>query len=666
VPHLPLIVNIGVALTLSLAGGLLARRLGLPTLVGYLLAGVAISPFSPLWVGDTDAIAQLAEVGVILLMFGIGLHFSFKDLWQVRDIAVPGAIIQMAVISILGFALASQWGFTTGGAWVFGIAVSVASTIVLLRGLMDNGWLDTTHGRVAVGWLVFEDLATVAILVLLPTVVGGAGGPWWVPVWAIAKAILFVVLMVFVGQRVVPAVLGRVVRTRSRELFVLVALTLAVGTALASSAVFGISLALGAFVAGVVVSESPFSHQISADLLPFREAFAVLFFVSVGMLVNPIYVVDHWKEVLILLVLIVVVKGGVSAAIGFALPYPARTALILGAGRGQVGEFSFIVGQAGLGLGLIDMQQYSLILAGAIGSITINPLMFRMVGPTERWLQQYPSIWKRLNRHGPAQPPATETLTGHAVIVGSGRVGRHINQVLTQLSVPRIVVENDPNRLDTLRRLGVPVLYGDAASSEIMEHARLDKAKLLVITLPDDVAALTVVMMARIRSSTLPIIARASTWDGARRLLEAGANDVIRPELEGGIAMVRRTLLDLDLNVNEIERYADEVRREGLGDAAAPGSERARLLDDLVRAARHVEIRWVTMEGTSPLAGHTLAESALRKKTGVSVVAIVRLGRVINNPDPDSRLEAGDRIALLGTPEQVEAVDQLFHPVMPG
>lgn len=649
-------MNISVALALSLAGGLLARRLGLPTLVGYLLAGIAISPFSPFWVGDTEAIAQLAELGVILLMFGIGLHFSFKDLWQVRDIAIPGAIIQMAVVSVLGWLLASQWGFSNGGAWIFGISVSVASTIVLLRGLMDNGWLESSHGRVAVGWLVFEDLATVALLVLLPTLIGPGTEGWWVPGWAIVKAILFVVLMIVVGQRVVPAVLGRVVRTQSRELFVLVALTLAAGTALASSALFGVSLALGAFVAGVVVSDSPFSHQISADLLPFREAFAVLFFVSVGMLVNPVYVFANWPKVLVLLFLIVVVKGLVSAAIGFAWPYPARTALILGAGRSQIGEFSFIVGQAGLGLGLIDTQQYSLILAGAIGSITLNPLMFRLVGPMERALQRHPRAWRLLNRHGPALPPLTETLEGHAVIVGSGRVGRHINEVLTRLNVPRLVVENDPARIEKLRSLGTPVLYGDAASSEVLRHARLDKARLLVVTLPDDVSGLAVVMMARRASATLPIIARASTWDGAQRLREAGVNAVVRPEVEGGVAMVRHTLLDLDLNVNEIERYVDEVRREGLGEAAAPGSARARLLDDLVRAARHVEIRWVSLEGTSALAGATLAESALRKRTGVSVVAIMRDGHVMNNPDAETLLEAGDRIALLGTPEQVAAV----------
>ena len=662
-PHLPLVVNITVALALSLAGGLIARRLGLPTIVGYLLAGVAISPFSPVWVGDTNAITQLAEFGVILLMFEIGLHFSFQDLWRVRDIAIPGALLQMLIITMLGAWLAGSWGFSTGGAWVFGVAVSVASTIVLLRGLMDHALLATRHGKVAIGWLVFEDLATVAILVLLPTLVGGSGGPWWVPFWAVAKAVLFVGLMVVVGQRVVPAILWRVVRTRSRELFILVALTLAAGTALASSALFGVSLALGAFVAGVVVSESEFSHQINADLAPFREAFAVLFFVSVGMLINPAYLLSQWPKVLVLSVLIVVVKGLVSAAIGFLWPYPAKTALILGAGRGQIGEFSFIVGQAGLGLGLLSNEQYSLILAGAIVSITVNPLMFRLVDPAERWLQHFPAVWRVLNRHGPPSPEAPKPLTDHIVIVGSGRVGRHISEVLTQLNVPRLVVESDPARLEKLQSLGVPVLYGDAANSEILDHAGLERARALVITLPDDAAATAVALIARHRAPHLHIIARASTWDGAKRLREAGADEVVRPELEGGVEIVRRTLLNLELALEDIVRYTDLVRREELAEADRPSVERTRLLEDLVMAARHVDMRWLSVSSGSALADQTLAASRLRSRTGVSVVAIVRDGALIGNPGPEDVIRAGDRVAVIGSPEQLPAAEALLGAV---
>ena len=580
-PHLPLLVNITVALALSLVGGLAARRIGLPTIVGYLLAGLAISPLTPGFTADTHSIAQLAELGVILLMFGIGLHFSFDDLWRVRDIAIPGALLQMAIVTVLGAQLAGWWGFSTGGAWVFGVAVSVASTMVLLRSLMDHGMLDSPHGKVAIGWLVFEDLITVAILVLLPSLVGRSTGPWWLPWWAVVKAGLFIGLMLVVGHRVIPIVLTRVVRTRSRELFILVALTLAAGTALAASALFGVSLALGAFVAGVVVSESEFSHQISADLLPFRETFAVLFFVSVGMLVNPSYLLAHWQQVLAASFLIVVVKGFVSAVIGFLRPYPARTALILGAGRGQIGEFSFIVGQAGLGLALITAEQYSLILAGAIVSITVNPLMFRLIDPAERFLQKFPALWRFLNRHGPPHPARVEPLSGHVVIVGSGRVGRHISEVLTQLKVPRLVVEVDPVRLALLRRLGVPVLFGDAASSEILDHAGLERARALIVTLPDDAAAGAVVMAARARSPELRIIVRASTWEGARRLRDIGANHVVRPELEGGIEIVRRTLLDLELPVDDVARYVELIRQEELAEADQLSAAREQLLLEL-------------------------------------------------------------------------------------
>jgi CPA2 family monovalent cation:H+ antiporter-2 len=434
---------------------------------------------------------------------------------------------------------------------------------------------------VAIGWLVFEDLITVAILVLLPSLVGRSEGPWWLPWWAVVKAGLFIGLMLIVGHRVIPLVLARVVRTRSRELFILVALTLAVGTALAASALFGVSLALGAFVAGVVVSESEFSHQISADLLPFRETFAVLFFVSVGMLVNPAYLAANWTHVLAVSFLIVVVKGVVSAAIAFMLPYPGRTALILGAGRGQIGEFSFIVGQAGLGLALITAEQYSLILAGAIVSITANPLMFRLIDPAERWLRSFPALWQFLDRHGPPHPVKVEPLSGHVVIVGSGRVGRHISEVLTQLNVPRLVVEVDPARLAILNRLGVPVLFGDAASSEVLDHAGLERARALIVTLPDDAAAGAVVLAARARSPELRIIVRASTWDGARRLRDSGANHVVRPELEGGIEIVRRTLLDLELPVDDVARYVDLIRQEELAEADQLSAAREQLLQEL-------------------------------------------------------------------------------------
>jgi len=613
---LPLLVNIAVALGYALVGGVVARRIGLPTIVGYLVAGVALGPFTPGFRGDPESINQLAEFGVILLMFGIGMHFSFRDLWQVRAVAIPGAIIQMIVISVAGYALAAAWGWTTGGAWLFGIALSVASTVVLMRGLMDYALLDTGAGRVAIGWSVVEDLLTVAILVVLPALVGGTDGGWGTMALAAAKAVAFLALMLVVGSRVLPAILGSIAHTKSRELFVLVALIAAVGTALASAHFFGVSLALGAFVAGVVVSESPFSHQVGADLVPFRDAFAVLFFVSVGMLVNPHYVLEHWSQVLAVTAVVVVGKGVVCAAICFVLPAPVRTSLVVAAGRSQIGEFSFIIGQAGLGLGLLTQTQYSLILAGAIVSITLNPLVLRLVAPAERAIKRRPRLWQRLNRDVVDPPPPADTLNNHVIIVGCGRVGRHIAETLGRIKIPRIVVEADPQRLVRLRELGVPVLYGDAANSEILEHAALSRARALVITLPDDAAAIMVVMTARSEAPNLRIIARASTWDGAARLLKAGANDIVRPELEGGIEIVRRTLIDLDIPFKDVQRYTDLVRREGLSDSERLSHEQMRVLDHLMNAPLDLNLRWIEVPDGSPLAGRSLTETSLREKTG--------------------------------------------------
>ena len=660
--ELPLLVNITVALGYALLGGLLARRIGLPTIVGYLAAGVALGPWTPGFQGDPAAIRQMAEFGVILLMFGVGLHYDVSDLWQVRRVAIPGAVIQMAVVATLGYWLGRAWDMTPSGAWIFGIAGSVASTVVLLRSLMDHGWLDSPAGKVAVGWLVVEDLLMVAILVLVPALTASStSGPWITAAIAVGKAVLFVALMMFVGTRVVPFVLGRVAHTRSRELFVLVALTMAVGTALGSAAFFGVSLALGAFVAGIIVSESPFSHQIGADLLPFREAFAVIFFVSIGMLVNPQYVASHWDRLLMVSVLIVIGKAVVSGILATLLGCSAHTTLVVAAGRSQIGEFSFIVGQTGVALGVLGESEYSLILAGAIVSITLNPMIMRMVEPAERALRRRPALWRLLDRRSAEPTPSTEALSDHIVIVGCGRVGRHIAETLGRLEIPRIVIESDPIRVDKLHELGVPVLYGEAGNSEILAHAALSRARALVITLPNDSAALSVVSAARMLAPDLHIIARASTWDGAKQLRADGAGEVVRPELEGGVEIVRRTLLELRLPMREVQRYTEIVRTEGMDESERPSLERTRILRELVGAAHDLEIGWITVAHDSPLAGRRIADASLREAIGVSVVAISRTGAVVSNPGPDVIFVPGDRVAIIGAPEQLALAESVFQ-----
>ena len=652
-----LLVNIGVALCVAFVGGFLARQLKLPTIVGYLLAGVAIGPFTPGFVGDVESIGQLAELGVIFLMFGVGLHFSLGDLWRVRDIAVPGALGQMALATLLGVGLSQLWGWSLTSGLILGLAVSIASTVVLLRGLMDQGLLNTRHGQAAVGWLVLEDLATVLILVALPALSAGQGGLDWAGIgWTLLKAGLFIGLMLVVGGRVVPWLLLRTARTRSRELFFLVILAVALGTALGSAAFFGVSLALGAFLAGVVVSESPLSHQVGVDVLPFQEVFAVLFFVSVGMLVNPAYLLANAGHVLALTALIVVGKSLLAALIGFCFPHPARTALVVAAGLSQIGEFSFIVGQAGLALGLLHPDQYALILAGALLSITLNPAMFRLIAPTERFLKRFPAVWRRLDHHGPSPAPVSDQLPGHVVVVGWGRVGHHIVDVLEHVKIPRLVVEADAIRVEALQNQGVPTLFGDAANSEILTHAKLDRARALVVTVPDEASAALVVSAARRLAPALPIIARAATQAGVTRLAALGAQEVIHPELEGGLAIVRHALIQLGLPLREVQKYADLVRREHYDVEINSVAER-QVLQQLLNAAQGIEVTWVRLPDDHPLVGRTLADADLRAQTGASVVAVFRDGRLLPNPKSGTVFQAGDRIGLIGDEDHLQAAE---------
>jgi CPA2 family monovalent cation:H+ antiporter-2 len=662
VHDLPLLVNVAAALAYAAAGGLLAQRLRLPPIVGYLLAGVAIGPFTPGFVGHTETLRQLAELGVVFLMFGVGLHFSLQDLWTVREVAVPGTLVHMGAVTAAGYALGRALDWSPPAALVLGVAVSVASTVVLVRALMDRGLLDTPHGKVALGRVVCEDLATVAILVLLPLLTARpGGGGLQAALLGVGKAALFVVLMLVVGRRVVPWVLDRVVHARAREIFVVVAFTLTVGTALASAAWFGVSLALGAFLAGVVVRESRYRHQVDADILPFREVFSVLFFVSVGMLVNPAYLAAHWREVAALSALVVVGKTCIAALTGFLFARQARTALVVAAGLSQIGEFSFIVGQAGLSLGILDASQYPLILAGALVSITVNPLVFRLVAPVEHALRRRPRLWRVLDRPGPQPPSPPATLRDHVVIVGAGRVGGHLAEVLGRLEVPHLVVESDPSIVGARIAAGMPVLFGDAANSDILRHANLAQARALVVTLPDETAAAIVVVTARHEAPSLFVLSRAATREGASELLALGAQEIVHPEMEGGIQVLRRTLLALGFPLRTVQAYADAVRRQEFGRAGG-GSESHRVLEHLVRAARDLELGWATVSPASEVAGQSLAAANLRGRSGASVIAIARGEGLISNPDPQVTLQPGDHVAVLGTPTQVEAMEALLQP----
>lgn len=658
--ELPLLINIAAALVAAFIGGLLARRLRLPTIVGYILAGIAIGPFTPGFVGDIATISQLAELGVIFLMFGVGLHFSLRDLWAVRDTAIPGAIAQTIIATVLGFGLTRLWGWSTSAGLVLGLAISVASTVVLLRGLMDNGLLNTSHGKVAIGWLVLEDLATVLMLVLMPALFGQEGGnPLLTAGSALLSAALFVGMMVFLGARAVPWLFMRIVNTRSRELFILAVVALALGTAVGSAELFGVSLALGAFLAGIVIGESSLSHQVGADVAPFRETFAVLFFVSVGMLVNVSYLIANAGHVLALTALIVLGKFVVTVLLGVFFPRPARTMLVVAAGLSQIGEFSFILGQAGVSLGVLTQDQYSLILAGALLSILINPLMFRAITPIESLLKRAPRLWRLLDRHGPTPALPAETLVDHVVIVGYGRVGQHLVAVLNQLKIPRLVVERDAPRATEFEQQGVQTLFGDAANSEVLSHTSLERARALVITVPDEAAAEMIVASARQIAPDVPIIARAASQAGMAHLNKLGARDVIYPELEGGLEVLRVTLLALGYPMLDVQQYTDAVRHDQYNTAITTPEER-RVLDQLLRTVRGMEIAWVTLTDASAVVNRSLIDASIRERTEASIIAILREGQVIANPKSATVFRAGDIVGLIGDVQQVAQARQLL------
>lgn len=651
---LPLLITITLALVAAFFGGILARRVGLPTIVGYLLTGIVIGPFTPGYVSDVETIQQLAELGVIFLMFGVGLHFSFKDLWRVRDIAIPGALIQTALATLFGFGLSQLWGWTASAGIVLGLAISVASTVVLLRGLMDNLLLNTSHGQAAVGWLVMEDILSVLILVLMPALHFGSGGLNWASLAVtLLKAAAFVVIMFFAGARVIPWMLERIAHTRSRELFILAILAVTLGTAMGASELFGVSLALGAFVAGAIISQSRLSYQVGADVFAFREAFSVLFFVSVGMLVNPVFLWENLGQVTSLTILVVIGKLLIVLLLGLLFPRPARTFLVVAVGLSQVGEFSFIIGQGGVSLNLLSPNQYSLILAASLISITINPFMYRLLPVLERTLRRVPGFWRQLESNRPLPELDEQQLRDHVVIIGYGRVGKHLVKVLTTLDVPQLVIESDVERVEELNQQGIATLYGDAANSEVITHAGLANARALVVTVPQETASAMVVSSARNLNPNLPVIVRAASAEGVHHLFSLGANHVVHPELEGGLGMVHDTLLQLGYPLREVHAYARSVRRDAYN-IESISSDEHRSLHDLVSAADSIEITWLQLSEESPLVGQTLGDSDIRSRTGASVIALIRDNRLIANPKSSHDFRAGDRVGLIGEAEQIE------------
>jgi CPA2 family monovalent cation:H+ antiporter-2 len=550
--HTPLIAAIVGGIVLAFLLGAVAHRLRISPLVGYLLAGVVVGPFTPGFVADHELIAELAEIGVILLMFGVGLHFSLKDLLSVKSIAVPGALVQITVATSLGWALAWWLGWPTLAGLVFGLALSVASTVVLLRALQERRLVETLQGRIAVGWLIVEDIFMVAVLVLLPPVAeiyltvdqagaGPAGGELAVTLaLTLGKVAAFVAIMLLVGRRVVPWILHYIAHTGSRELFRLAVLSIALGIAFGAAALFGVSFALGAFFAGMILSESELSHQAAQETLPLRDAFAVLFFVSVGMLLDPTILVDQFWPLLATMAIILLGKSAAAFLIVRLFGHTTVTALVISASLAQIGEFSFILAGLGLALGILPEQAQDLILAGAILSILMNPTFFVLLdGLKSRWTLATQDAGAGEATVARQEITLTE-LTGHYIVVGYGRVGSVIGDALRAARLPMLVIEDSNAAATGIAGPGLEVIIGNAADPNVLAAAAPATARAIFVAVPNAFEAGTIVEQARASNPALPIIARAHSEAERQHLVDHGATHTIIAERELALEMLRK------------------------------------------------------------------------------------------------------------------------------
>jgi CPA2 family monovalent cation:H+ antiporter-2 len=533
-PHeLTLVTTIAASFGLALLLGWLAVRLQLPAILGYLVAGILVGPATPGFVADMTLSSQLAEIGVMLLMFGVGLHFSIADLLEVRRIAVPGAIAQIGLAMLLGALVAGTWGWDLGEGLVFGLALSVASTVVLIKALELRGVLSSLNGRIAVGWLVVEDLVMVVALVVLPPLSGwlsgaedASAGPdeLWLPfLTTVGGVAAFAVLMLVAGRRVFPWMLWQIARTGSRELFTLFVVAAALGIAYGASALFGASFALGAFFAGTVMRESHLSHRAAQESLPLRDAFAVLFFVSVGMLFDPQIVVARPLEVLAVVAIIVFGKSVAALGLVLAFRYPLNTAFTVAASLAQIGEFSFILAGEARQLELMTDDGYDLVIAGAIISIALNPFVFRAIDPIEAWTLARSALARALTRRDdplaelPMSVPSSE-VTGHTVLVGHGTVGSRVRAGLDATGTRVVVAEVNREIVEALRSRGVHAVAGDAGDPEVLIQAHIARAAQLIVTAPDAIAARKMIETARILKPDIVLYIRAQNAEAAALL----------------------------------------------------------------------------------------------------------------------------------------------------
>ena len=638
--------------------GLLLQRLGLPIILGYIAAGIILGPHTGgFTVSSNHEIELLAEIGVALLLFALGLEFSLKDLKPVRKIALFGTPLQLLLTMGLGIAI----GHLLGWEWIpsiwLGALISLSSTMVILKTLMNQGWMGTLSSKVMIGMLIVQDLAVVPMMIILPKLSNPAGG---LPALGIAagKAILFLLAMVLLGTRLLPLLMKHIAKLGSRELFLLAITAIGLGIGYITYLV-GLSFAFGAFVAGIVLSESDYGHQALSDIIPLRDLFGLLFFTSVGMLFDPSFLANHLRSVLALVLVVGLGKGAVFAAIAWLFRYRNVVPLAVGLGLFQVGEFSFVLARIGVSTNSIDHELYSLVLTTAILTMALTPIVSgqtaRLYALRKRGFQHEILESSNIPRSG---------LVQHVVIVGGGRVGSHVAQVLKSAGKPFVLIELDHRRFESAKDAGMSIVYGDATQETVLEAAEIKESTLLIITLPGPAEARSIAMTAKRLNGSLQIVARASGKEVFDLLKEAGVDEVVFPEFEASLEITRQSLLRLKMPVPEIQRYTDTSRHDLYGHYFDKDYE-FQLLSHLRSAEQQFDLQWVHLTQDSPLVSHSIGESEIRRKSGISLVGVVRNGHLTPNPDAGFVLEAGDLIAIIGGEQNRETFDGMVSPATP-
>ncbi len=639
----------------SFGCGLLLQRLGQPVILGYIAAGIILGPHTGgLTVSNIHEIERLAEIGVALLLFALGLEFSIKDLKPVKKIALIGTPIQIVLTLGLGYGIGQLMGWEWKHAIWLGACISLSSTMVILKTLMNQGWLGTLSSKVMIGMLIVQDLAVVPLMIILPQLNDPSVG---LPAlgFAALKAAAFIGGMLLLGTRLLPRLMGHIAGLGSRELFLLAIAAIGLGIGYATHLV-GLSFAFGAFVAGMVLSESDYGHQALSDIIPLRDLFGLLFFSSVGMLLDPRFLLDHLWEVAVLVVAVSLGKGLIFAVLAKVFRYGNVIPLAVGLGLFQIGEFAFVLATVGVSTKSIGHDHYSMILTAAILTMILTPLVSgqtaRLYSLKKRWFRNEPLETLNLPEAG---------LRQHAVVVGGGRVGSRIASVFQEVGLPLVVVELDQRRVQATKASGVPVVYGDATHELVLEAAEVRSARLLVVTTPDMVAARSIITGARRLNADLSVVARTSDPSFLPVFKQMGVSGVVIPEFEASLEMTRKSLLHFPIPVTEIQQRT-ESQRQGLFAPFFDDDQEYRTLAQLRSAEQQFDLQWILLQDDCPMVGRSIGEIGIRKQSGVSVVGVIRDGRLIANPDAQFRFEEDDLVAVIGTDETRTAFRAMVRP----